>query len=394
MIPHVLHITAWFVAFSWVAKTVEASFGMPRIANLLGDRYDRQPEGTPSLAVIVPGRNEERDITACLSSLLAQDYPRLQIVAVDDRSTDTTGALMNALAAAHPARLRVIHISDLPPEWLGKTHAMAVAAAGCDADWLLFTDADVLFAPDSLRRSLVYAVESGADHLVTVPTPVIRRWDEGMVLGFFQIFGMWGARPWKIANPRARFDAIGVGAFNLLRRSAYEQIGGFEALRMEIVEDVGLGRRVKGAGLAQRIAFAPELVRVHWAAGAWGLVNVLTKNLFSAFRFHVTLALGACAWLALFCVAPVLGLLLRETRLPAVLTLLAIVQTYRLYGRVSGISAWQALLSPFGALLFLYALLRSTVTTLRQGGVIWRGTFYSLKTLRQYAAPLPSFWRK
>ncbi len=387
-------VTAWFVALSWLAKTVEASFGMPRVTDLLGDEYDRQPEGMPSLTVIVPGRNEERDITACLESLLAQDYEQLQIIAVDDRSTDMTGTLMDELAASCPARLRTIHIRELPADWLGKTHAMALAASTANTDWLLFTDADVLFRPDSLRRSLVYAVESGADHLVTVPTPVIRRWDEGMVLGFFQTFGMWGARPWKIANPRARFDAIGVGAFNLVRRSAYEQIGGFEALRMEIVEDVGLGRRIKGTGLAQRIAFAPGLVRVHWASGAWGLVNVLTKNLFSAFRFHISLALGACLWLAVFCAAPVLGLLLRDTRLPAFLTLAAIGWTYRLYGRVSGIAIWQALLSPFAALLFLYALLRSMVTTLRQGGVVWRGTFYPLETLRRYAAPLPSLWRK
>ncbi len=394
MILNALSITGWVVAFSWAAKTIEASFGMPRVADLRGDGFDRQPEGLPSLAVIVPGRNEERDIAACLQSLLAQDYGRMEIVAVDDRSTDRTGLLIDAFAAAHPANLKAMHVRELPPEWLGKTHAMALAADACASDWLLFTDADVVFAPDSLRRSLVYAVESRADHLVTVPTPVIRRWDEGMVLGFFQTFGMWGARPWKVADPRARFDAIGVGAFNLVRRSAYERIGGFEALRMEIVEDVGLGRRIKGAGLAQRIAFAPGLVRVHWAAGAWGLVQVLTKNLFSAFRFHVSLALGACVWLAVFCIAPGLGLLWHETRLPAVLTLLAVLQTYRLYGRVSGIRAWQAFLSPAGALLFLVALLRSMVTTLRQGGVVWRGTFYSLKTLRRYAAPLPSPWRK
>lgn len=394
MIAHLVQLVAWFVACSWVAKTVEASFGMPRIPDLRDERYDRQPPGDPSLTVIVPARNEERDVAACLESLLAQDYARMEIVAVDDRSTDQTGALIDALAAAHPGRLRAVHIHELPPDWLGKTHAMAMVAAECRSDWLLFTDADVLFRPDSLRRSLVHAVESGADHLVTVPTPIIRRWDEGMVLGFFQIFGMWGARPWKIASPRARFDAIGVGAFNLVRRGAYEKIGGFEALRMEIVEDIGLGRRIKGTGLAQRIAFGEGLVRVHWASGAWGLVEVLTKNLFAAFRFHVSLALGACLWLAVFCVAPVFGLMWGDTRLPALLTLLAIGWTYRLYGRVSGISAWQSSLSPAAALLFLYTLLRSMVTTLRQGGVVWRGTFYPLKTLRRYAAPLPSLWRK
>ena len=388
MMLRVVEVTAWVVAFSWVSKVIEAAIGMPKVANLLDGGWDRQPEGLPTVTVIVPARNEERDVEACLGSLLAQDYGPVRIVAVDDRSTDRTGALMDGFAAAHPGRLRVQHIAALPENWLGKTHAMAMAAAQANTDWLLFTDADVMFQPDSVRRSLAYAVASGADHLVTVPTPVIDRWDEGTVLGFFQIFGLWGGRPWKVANPKARHDAIGVGAFNLVRRSAYEQIGGYTALRMEIVEDIGLGRRIKRAGLAQRIAFGQGLVTVHWAAGALGLVDVMTKNIFSAFRFYVSLALAVCVWLVVFCAAPVLGLLLRETRLPAVLTLLSVGWAYRLYGRVSGISAWQAVLSPVAALVFVYTLLRSMVVTLRQGGVVWRGTFYPLERLREHAAPL------
>jgi glycosyltransferase involved in cell wall biosynthesis len=385
---HVVEAGAWLVALSWVYKMLEAAVGLPRVANLLQSEYDCLPEGSPSLTVIVPARNEAADIAASLQSLIAQDYPNLQIIAVDDRSTDGTGALMEGLAVSSPERLRVLHVAELPEDWLGKTHAMALAASQCTSDWLLFTDADVLFRVDSLRRALAYAVRSGADHLVTVPTTIIKRWDEGAMLGFFQTFGLWAARPWKVADPKARRDAIGVGAFNMIRRSAYEQLGGFEALRMEIVEDIGLGRRVKRAGLAQRIAFGRGLVRVHWASGAMGLVEVMTKNIFSAFRFYISLALLACLWLMAFCVVPVLGLGFAATRIPAVITILAGVTVYRMYGRISGISAWQALLSPIAALLFVYTLLRSMVTTLRQGGVLWRGTFYPLKTLRRYAAPL------
>jgi GT2 family glycosyltransferase len=391
MSEHLLRVVqggAWLIALSWIYKAVEAAIGLPRIADLLEERYDCSVARTPSLTVIVPARNEGADIAECLKSLLAQDYSNLQIIAVDDRSTDETGARMDGLAEVHPGRLRVLRVAELPEDWLGKTHAMAMAASQSTSEWLLFTDADVLFRADSLRRSLAYAVESSADHLVTMPTTIIRRWDEGALLGFFQIFGLWAARPWKVADPKARRDAIGVGAFNMIRRSAYEQIGGFEALRMEIVEDLGLGRRVKRAGLAQRIAFGRGLVRVHWASGALGLVRVMTKNIFSAFRFYISLTMVACVWLIVFCAAPVFGLMLAGTRLPAVLTLAAIVVTYWLYGRISGISAWQVLLSPMAALLFVYALLRSMVTTLRQGGVVWRGTFYPLKTLRRYAAPL------
>ena len=280
-LPHVLQIVAWLVCFCWLYKVAEAAIGLPRIANLLLREHNRSPKGEPSLTVIVPARNEAADIGVCLTSLLGQDYPKLQIVAVDDRSTDQTGAIMDAMAARYPERLRVLHVQQLPENWLGKTHAMALAAGEVSTDWLLFTDADVLFRSDSLRRSLAYAVATGADHQVTMPTTIIKRWDEAALLGFFQVFGMWATRPWRVADPKAKRDAIGIGAFNLIRREAYEQVGGFEALRMEVIEDLGLARRIKRAGLAQRIAFGKGLVSLHWASGAMGLVEVMTKNIFS-----------------------------------------------------------------------------------------------------------------
>ena len=383
-----IEIIAWLVAFAWTVRVFGAARGLPKLPNLLRREHDRSPVGEPSLTVVVPGLNEQASVGACLESLLSQDYANLQILAVDDRSTDRTGAIMDSLAAEHPDRLRVLHIRELPPLWLGKTHAMATAAAQCSSDYLLFTDADILFRPDALRRSLAYAVASGADHLVTFPTTIIHRWDEAAVLGFFQIFGVWAARPWKVADPRAKRDAIGIGAFNLLKRSAYEQIGGFTSLRMEIVEDLSLGRRIKRAGLAQRVAFGRGLVSVHWAAGVPGLVNVMTKNVFSAFRFHVSLLLIGCVWLAVFCVGPFLAIADRETCIPAAIAILAILYAYRLLSRISGISAWNGLLAPFSAAVFIYTLLRSMILTLTQGGVRWRGTFYSLKELRKNSAPL------
>ncbi len=383
-----VRVIAWGVALAWVWQAVAALLGMPRVPNLLLPQYDEQPEGEPSLTVIVPACNEAANIAACLASLLDQDYGNVQVVAINDRSTDATGSIIDRIAAAHPTRLRALHITELPPEWLGKTHALALAARQSPTEFLLFTDADVIYRRDALRRSLAYAVKSEADHLVTVPTTIIHRWDEAAVLGFFQIFGLWAARPWKIADPKAARDAIGIGAFNLLRRSAYLQIGGLEGQRMDILEDLTLGRRIKKAGLRQRIAFGRGLVSVHWASGALGLVEVMTKNLFSAFRFHVSLLLLSCVWLGVFCVAPVTGLAFGPTRWPALVTLAAIALGYRTMSRNSGISAWNALLSPLSALLFMYTLLRSMYFTLKQGGVMWRGTFYPLATLRKNAAPL------
>lgn len=383
---------AWLLAAAWIWKAITAGFGLRRIPNLLDAKFDREPAGNPSITVIVPARNEEQALPASLASLIAQDYANLRIIAADDRSTDATGAMMDALAERHPARLRALHIRELPANWLGKPHAMAMAARDAIAidrpDYLLFTDADIFFEPQAIRRSLAQAVATGADHFVTFPTPQIKTAGEGMLLGYLGVMGLWATRPWKAADPKAKRDSIGIGAFNLLRTSAYEQLGGFESLRMEILEDLTLAHRVKLAGLRQRVAIAPGMVSLHWAAGAMGVVNVMTKNLFAIFRFRIALVLAACVGLALQCLAPFVFLFIPQTRVPAVLTLLAIAALYALSSRHSKISVWYALLFPAGAALFLYSLLRSAVTTLRAGGVTWRGTFYPLKELRKNITPL------
>lgn len=381
----VLQLLAWLVALTWLLRTVAAQRGLATIPNLLLPVYD-QP-ATDTLTVIVPARNEAADIRATLESLLAQDHPQIQIIAVNDRSTDTTGAIMDELAAAHPAQLRALHIHTLPHEWLGKTHAMSLAAAQACSTYLLFTDADVIFAPSALRRALAHATATQADHLVLMPTPLIRRWDEGALLSFFQLFGLWAARPWLVANPKSR-DAIGLGAFNLLRRDAYERIGGFTAVRMAIVEDLTLGRLVKRSGLRQRVAFGRGLVSLHWAAGANGIVSVMTKNTFAATNFHISLLFAGCAWLALFCVAPFAAIWIPAYSIPSAITLLCIARSYTLLGRTTGIPDWNALLTPFAAILFGFTLLKSMVTTLTRRGVTWRGTFYPLRTLRKHTMPL------
>ena len=385
-LPHLLAYLSWLIAIAWVWKTIETARGLPRIPNIALPQYDRTPDGNPSLTVIVPARDEAADVAACLQSLLQQDYLNLQIIAVDDRSTDQTGSIMEALAAEHPAKLRVLHITELPPGWLGKTHAMAFAARHASSDYLLFTDADILFRPDALRRCLAQAVAANADHFVTLPTPTIKTVGEGMLLGFLQVVGLWVTRPWRADNPRATRDFVGIGAFCLLRASAYQQLGGFEAFRLEVLEDLTLARRVKLLGLRQRVAVSPGLVKVHWAQGAMGVVNVMTKNLFAIFRFHISFLLIACAWLTLFYLVPIAFLTYPSTRVPAVVTVAAIAVLYRLTGRLSGTSAWYAALFPVSAALFIYSLLHSMFVTLKQGGVIWRGTFYPLAELRKKTA--------
>jgi glycosyltransferase involved in cell wall biosynthesis len=387
-----LKLLAWLIALAWLWKAITAARGLPRIPNLLDPQYNLAPDGNPTISVIVPARNESADIASTLESLLNQDYANLRIIAVNDRSIDTTGVIMNTLAAQNPTRLQVLHVNELPAGWLGKTHAMALAARHAIAihrpGYLLFTDADVIFHPEAIRRSLAHAVTTRADHFVTFPTPLIKTLGEGMLLGYLQVMGLWATRPWRAADSKSIRDSIGIGAFNLLRTPAYQQLGGFDALRMEILEDLTLARRVKLAGLRQRVAIAPGMVVVHWASGAMGVVNVMTKNLFAVFRFRTLLMLLSCLWFGIFCLGPVVFLALPVTRMPAILTLAAVALLYALSNRHSRISPWYALLFPAGAALFLYSVLRSAITILRAGGVTWRGTFYPLTELRKNLTPL------
>ena len=223
--------------------------------------------------------------------MLALDYSNYEIVAVNDRSTDGTGQIMDEVATADagegpaPHGLKVIHISELPAGWLGKTHAMWLAGQQATGDWLLFTDADVLFKPDSLRRAVAYAEAERADHVVLFPRMIMKRVGERMMIAFFQALFVFGHRPWKVADPKAR-DHMGVGAFNMVRRSVYDAVGTYRALRMEVLDDMKLGKVVKNAGFAQRNVSGEDLISLHWAKGAFGIVNNLTKNFFAVLSFQ------------------------------------------------------------------------------------------------------------
>jgi len=390
--PSVVEIAAWAVALGWCAKTTDALRNLPSVPNLIGLEWDIWPEGLPGLTVIVPARDEAANIAATLDTLMQQDYKNLRVIAVDDRSDDETGAIMDGFAERFPQRVTVVHVTELPEGWLGKVRAMAVGLELCETEYVLFTDGDVLFSPSILRRSLAYAVRERADHLVTVPTMQVKSWGEGVVLGFFQIFGLWGARPWRASDPDAKREAIGIGAFNLLRREALAEMGGLAPQRLVVLEDITLARRVKEAGMRQRAAFAPGLVLVHWAVGADGLIRVMSKNLFSAMNFQPVLAFAACLWIVAFCLGPIAGLFWWGTIVPALLVTACLSVAYRLYGELSWIKAKYAWGFPLGAIAFMYAVVRSVAVVWKDGGVKWRGTLYPLKELRRHNSPRQ--WKK
>ena len=384
-------IAGTILALAWFSRIVDAALGMPSVVNISKPEWDRKPgthTANPFVSIIVPARNEEKDIEQTLTSLLALDYDNHEVIAVNDRSTDRTGEIMDRIAGAYmqdrTVRLRVIHHNDLPSGWLGKTHAMWTATNQAAGDWLLFTDADVVFKPDSLRRAITYAETVRADHVVLFPQMIMKRPGEYMMIAFFQTMFVFGHRPWKVADPKSK-DHMGVGAFNLIRRSTYDAIGTYEALRMEVLDDMKLGKVVKNAGFAQRNIFGEDLISIRWARGAIGVVNNLTKNFFAVLSFQWWRTVISAFGLAFLNLAPFLGIFLAHgwERLPYAVALAAMFSIYVGMSWRSGVPAYYFLLHPVSTTLFIYTLLLSMFHALWNDGIIWRGTKYPLEELRK-----------
>jgi glycosyltransferase involved in cell wall biosynthesis len=388
------------LALAWFSRIVDAALGMPSVADVSRPEWDRNPvlpAGNPRVSIVVPARNEEESIERALNTLLALDYDNYEVIAVNDRSTDSTGEIMERISAnprfsqkaretGHPEfrSLRVVHHTELPPGWLGKTHAMWTAANQATGDWLLFTDADVLFKPDSLRRALAYAESVPADHVVLFPRMIMKRPGEYMMIAFFQTMFMFGHRPWKVADPSTD-DHMGVGAFNLVRRRVYDAVGTYEALRMEVLDDMKLGKVVKKAGFAQRNVFGGDLISLRWARGAMGIVNNLTKNFFAVLSFQWWRTVISAFGLAFLNFGPFLGVFLAHgwARVPYAVALGSLFAVYVGMSWRSAVPPYYFLLHPVSSALFIYTLLRSMILTLWNDGIEWRGTKYPLEELRK-----------
>src|SRR5438477_4485808 len=358
-------IASCALGLAWIWRLVDAAIGVPKIADISRPEWDGQPPGHPRVSIIVPACNEAADIEATLTRLLDLEYDNYEVIAVDDRSTDHTGEIMKRVAAGAPVgRLKVIRIAELPNGWMGKPHAMWRAGTLASGDWLLFTDADVLFKPDALRRALVYAEAEAADHVVLFPRMIMKSPGERMMIAFFQTLFVFGHRPWKVADPDTR-DHMGVGAFNMVRRRVYEAVGTYQALRFEVLDDMKLGKVVKNAGYRQRNVFGGDLISIRWAKGAMGVVRNLTKNFFAIMSFQWWRTVASSITLIFLNLGPFLGVWLAHgwARLPYAVALVSMFAIYAGMSLHSAVQPYYFFLHPISTLLFAYTLLRSMFLT-------------------------------
>jgi glycosyltransferase involved in cell wall biosynthesis len=371
----------------WMHRVIEAGFGMRKVDDIASSKWDRKPPAhSPRISIIVPARDEEQNIESALRSLVTLEWPSYEVIAVNDRSSDRTAEIMQHVARDHDYahRLKIVDITELPSGWLGKPHAMHVAAQQATGEWLLFTDADIVFRHDVLRRAMAYVAESNADHLVIFPTHIDWSVSKKIMLAGFNMLFLFGHRPWKTADPKSR-DHMGVGAFNLLKRSVYNAVEASEKLKLEIIEDMRLGKLVKDAGYAQRNVFGRDLLLLPWGAGAVDIIRNLTKNFFALMHFSVRRALGACVLLLFFNITPFVLIWFAHGWAKAgfAVALLAIFSLYLGMSFYSPIFPYYFVFHPISTGLLIYTMLVSMSHTLSNRGVVWRGTRYSLEELKR-----------
>jgi hypothetical protein len=379
------------IALAWLLAAIDLARGaliipaLKQVQARLAERggHNGTPAAVPRVSILFSALDEAEKLPAALQTFLAQDHPDYEVIAVDDRSEDATGEILDAAARANP-RLKVAHVTSLPPGWLGKPHGLQTAFEHSSGEWLVFTDADVRFEPDVLRASIALAEERHWDHLTLLCHAEMFTAGEKIAMTFFGMAFLLGLRPWRASDPRSS-AYVGVGAFQLLRRSAYEKMGTHRRLAMEVVDDVKLGKLVKEAGFVSGVAKAGRAVSVHWHAGLGNIIRGTTKNCYAATGFRLWVACGQVAGLLLMFVLPWVALpfvhgLARGFAAAAIaLPVMAQAGAALEFGE----SPLYAVTQPLGALIFAWMLVRSTIVTLRQGGIRWRGTFYAIEDLKR-----------
>jgi len=370
------------IAFFWIFHGLRVAYGAMRLP-WLKDFSPAADSDCPRVSLLFAARDEEEKLPAALATLATLDYPQLEIIAVDDRSKDATGRILDEFAAKD-SRFHAVHVGELPAGWLGKPHALQKAYETSTGEWLLFTDADVQFKPDSLRRAMALAQQRKLDHLTLLGDVEMHGFWETTLLTFFGLAMHIASDPYRVSNPNSR-AYIGVGAFQLLKRGTYEAIGTHRRLAMEVIDDMKLGKFVKESGFRSGVGIAEDFVSVRWHAGLGNLIRGVTKNFFAAFGYRVWLAALAVAGMLLLNVAPFVGVFAGHgwIRIFSAIAVIIALGFHAGVDMVLRVSPFYALTHPIGAILFCYMVVRSVAVTLWNGGVTWRDTFYPLKELKR-----------
>ncbi len=369
---HLLAVLLWEILGHY------AFFRIPYLRQVACD----EPLQWPSVAIIFAAKDEQREIEEAVRSMLKVDYPNLKYTAVNDRSTDQTGDILNRLAE-EDERLNVVHVEELPDGWLGKNNALHQAAVVTDTDYLLFTDADVSFDAECVKRAIGYTESHGVDHLTMFPkVPMPGLMLNAFVVFFFKTFVLY-YQAWRVSNPNSK-AFLGIGAFNLVRNNAFREVGGFLRIRMEVVDDLWLGKLLKQGGFRQQVLIARDDISVPWYGSIREMIVGLDKNTYAGVNYNPLLWMTMILGVGLGFLWPFVAIFFYEGPLQI------------LFAWICGVlmvsSGWMAIRMkitpciavcvPFIVAIFIFTIMRAGIIFYIRGGIKWRGTLYTKEQLQ------------
>jgi chlorobactene glucosyltransferase len=376
----------WLILFAWLISLVLTLYGLARQKPLLPTNHLHMTESNaPLVSVLVPARNEQNRVLAdCIRSILAQDYGRFEVIAVNDRSTDGTGTILATLAKSDD-RLRVIEGEEPPAGWLGKPYAMQQAFKHARGEWILATDADMIFDEAALRTAVDSTLQRKGDAMTLIPHfEVSSFWERVMIPTWGWVLLMFTLLS-RISNPKTQ-GAVGIGGFFLMRRTVLERVGGYEALKDEVLEDVRLAEMIKRSGARLFTEYAPNLLSTRMYRNFGEMWECSTKNWFSGMKFSLPFALSGVVSMCLISVVPPLIALASAIGIaaglnahlwllfiPAAFSWLLQVLVLAMVSLRSEVSPVYALTAPLGLSLLYAMLFDSTIRITTGKGVTWKG---------------------
>lgn len=376
----------WFVVFVWLVSVLLTLYVVRRQNALTPSNDVRfKADDAPLVSVLVPARNEENRVLAeSVRSILSQDYGRFEVIAVDDRSSDATYTILKSLENAD-GRLRVIKGEELPTGWLGKPYAMHQALGHARGEWILATDADMIFEKAALRTAFATATTRQADAITLIPHfEAGSFWERVMIPTWTWVMLMFFVS-FRVRNPKTQ-SALGIGGFFLIRRSVLERVGGYEALKDEVLEDVRLAEMIKRGGGGLLAEYAPDLVSTRMYRTFAEMWESCTKGWFAGMKFSLSFAMLGVTWMYVIAVVPYLAAVAAVVMfaagadseiwrifLPAALSWLLQVVAVMFISSRSGINPAYALTAPLGLALLYAMLLDSSIKITAGKGVQWKG---------------------
>lgn len=372
-------------SFAWLALWYSAmKTGNQRI--LVSEiPFDEKQNAWPKISVIIPVRNEEARIESAVSTLLNQDYPALEVIAVNDRSTDKTGEILDRVAKANP-KLRVFHNAHLPKDWMGKPFALQQGAQIAQGEWLIFTDADAQWGQNVLKKIMTKMQNTNADFASMLYEPIVQSFWERLFLMAFYNFGLMTWNLWNVDKAESRAN-LGVGVFCMMKKTVLEKIGGMEKFKLSIPSDVALGKAAKFMHFKCLALLGKDIFWCRWQEGLKGHILGLEKNFFALCEFNYVKAAVVGTFIFLMNFGPFLGIafgLYEQSLFFTAFNLLGFASICffgKHYGDQLNWSWYHLLMLPIGSLFLIGALVWSVIQTTKNKGISWRETYYSKQTV-------------